>query len=535
MFSNPLVTLFLAACALLAPDLSAQRKPELDKEAKIKEWGYVIRPIKGWNSMPADQDDRVVVGRWKMGLDDLEKRGLYEEIRAGSHCELAVVRIQAKVETPSGAAGGKDKEEPPALPAALRGKLDPKNIDEWIENTWAGASKRWVREPLKGGKMQGDLLDFGAGDEHITIGLFRHLGVEWAVVYTSFEEVYRKTWREIYVKSLQTFQVTDKVSDEVIANNRRDINTLEGDEKRAALKASIAGNPGWYAIDTKYYVFLSNASRPFVESLAKDLEVVREKTYVPMFKPRNQKIPLNPVRVFATQAEYHQFGGPGGSAGYFSPTKGELVLFEKFDDMSASKSQSDCRSVMFHEGFHQYVHFAVGDVSPHSWFNEGHGDYFAGLSVQGNQVNSKVKPFEWRVGYLKDHMRGGNDLIPLRSLLRYEQSEYYANAGLKYSQGWALIYYLRSVTKDPKQKQALDAYFNYLADNVTAFRAKKKEGEDDDKPRGESVPGIPGVRFIDFEDAEKVKQILSEAVDKAFASVDLEALDKDLRDWVEKL
>jgi hypothetical protein len=188
---------------------------------------------------------------------------------------------------------------------------------------------------------------------------------------------------------------------------------------------------------------------------------------------------------------------------------------------------------MFHEGFHQYVHNAIGDVSPHSWFNEGHGDYFAGLSVAGGAI--KVSPFSWRVSFLKDHLRAKNDLIPVRTLIRMPQREYYSNAGLKYSEGWALIYFLRSVTHNPRYKQILDTYFTYLADNVEAFRAKQKEKKGGDEGKPEPVPGIPGLRIVNFEDEAKVEKILSEAVDKAFEGIDLEALDKEFHAWVEKL
>lgn len=530
-----LFTLFASLLLIAAPDLCAQRKVELDKETKVKEWGYAIRPIKGWNSMPADQDDRLSVGRWKLGLDEFEKRGDWEAMQAGRYCELTILRVQPKVETPTAAKEG-ETPKPTATGAAasLAKKLNPQTIDEWIEGNYEGASKRWLREPLKGAKMPGELIEFGSGANAVAIGYFRRLGVEWAVVYTSFEENYRKTWRETFVKSIQSFVVTDNIDANVVAAAKKDVTKLEGEEKREALKASIAGKAGWYAIDTKYYVFLTNCpNRAFVEKLAKDLEVVREKVYMPNFKPRNTKQPLNPVRVFATQSEYHQFGGPDGSAGYFSPTKGELVLFAKFAEQSSSSSQDDCRSVMFHEGFHQYIHYAVGDVSPHSWFNEGHGDYFAGLTVGGGTVKNNL--FDWRVKYLKDHISGKRDLIPMRTLIRLPQREYYSNPGLKYSQGWAVIYYLRNVSKDKRHAQALETYFNYLADNVMAFREKKKEKEGDDKREGEPVPGIPGLRVFDFEDSQKVEQILSEAVDKAFAGIDLEALDKDLRTWIEKL
>lgn len=519
-------TSLILAMALAAP-LTAQ-KVELDKDFKDKSWGYQIRPLKGWKSMPPDQDDRFTVGRWKLPDDQFEKRGDWDAWQGASFCELQILRIQPKIETPTDGAKPTEGKPAPALPASLSAKLNPKTLEEWIEAHYAGASKRWLRTPLKGSKMPGDMFEFGSQASHVTIGVFRHLGVEWAVVYECFEEQYRKTWRENYIKSILSFQVTANVVPEVADANRKDPSKLEGEEKRAALKASVAGKPGWFTVDTKHYVFISNAERAFIEKLGKDLETVREKVYVPNFKPRNQKIPLNPVRVFATQSEYRQFSGSYSSAGYFSPSKGELVLFQRFDDLSKEKSKDDCRSVMFHEGFHQYIHHAIGDVSPHSWFNEGHGDYFAGLSVTGGQVG-KTQVFDWRVDMLKQHMQEGKDLVPLRSLLRYPQNEYYMNASLKYSQGWALIYYLREVCKDKDTKQALETYFTYLADNVTAFRANRKEGED-----GDTIPGT-SVRIVNFEDSKKVEEILSAAVDKAFAQVDLEALDKALRSWINGL
>lgn len=529
----PVLAATLAALTLatLAP---AQRKVKLDKELKVKEWGYVIRPIEGFNAMPADQEDKFAVGRWKLGLDEFEKRGDYEAYRAGQYCEMRVIRIQQQAKTgeQKPAEEPKEKDESIRISGSLAKRYAPKSLNDWIEGNWDGAEKRWVRSPIKG-KMSGELIEFGSGASAITIGYFERYGVEWAVVYTSFEENYRKTWREFYIKSIQSFNVVENVNPDVAAAAKKDITKLEGDEKREALHASIAGQPGWYAEDSDHYVFLSNAEdKAFVKKLQKELETLREKIYVPWFKPRNTKTPLSPVRVFNTQSEYHQYGGPGGSAGYFSPTKGELVLFVKFDGDTKSNSLDNCRSVAFHEGFHQYVHFAVGDVSPHSWFNEGHGDYFAGIKIAGTRL--KVDTFDWRVDYLKDHLRGNRDLIPVRTLIRLPQSEYYSNAGLKYSQGWALIYYMRNVSKDKKHEQALETYFNYLADNVAAFREKKKD-KDEDETEGETVPGIPGLRKFDFEDYEKVQQILSEAVDKAFADVDLEQLDKDLRAWVEKL
>jgi hypothetical protein len=100
-------------------------------------------------------------------------------------------------------------------------------------------------------------------------------------------------------------------------------------------------------------VFLSNSkNKSYIEQLSKEVELVREKIYTKLFPPRNQEESISPVRVLDTQAEYEQYGGPGGSAGYFSPDSGELVLFTKFEDVTKTKSALFCRAVMFHEAFH---------------------------------------------------------------------------------------------------------------------------------------------------------------------------------------
>ena len=187
---------------------------------------------------------------------------------------------------------------------------------------------------------------------------------------------------------------------------------------------------------------------------------------------------------------------------------------------------------MYHEAFHQYIYYAVGDVAPHSWFNEGHGDYFAGHIVKGKRVIATE--FEWRVKYLKLHSTLGRGLIPIRSLVRLPQREYYSNAGLKYSQGWALIYFLRNVTRNESWRNIPNRYFAHLRDNVAAFKKLNKD-KNDNPEEGEEIPGIPGVTRYNFADREKVERILSEAVDKGFEGVDFEELDRQFQNWVETI
>ena len=52
-------------------------------------------------------------------------------------------------------------------------------------------------------------------------------------------------------------------------------------------------------------------------------------------------------------------------------------------------------AVLYHEAFHQYIYYSVGKVAPHSWFNEGHGDYYAGARYADKKFT--IRPFAWRV------------------------------------------------------------------------------------------------------------------------------------------
>ena len=95
------------------------------------------------------------------------------------------------------------------------------------------------------------------------------------------------------------------------------------------------------------------------------------------------------MRVCGDRKEYHEYGGPGGSAGYWNSGSEELVFY---DASRSKKIDDDTVSVLYHEAFHQYIYYSVGNVAPHSWFNEGHGDYYAGADLKGAHVHDQALP-----------------------------------------------------------------------------------------------------------------------------------------------
>ncbi|MHC4930821.1 MAG: gluzincin family metallopeptidase [Planctomycetota bacterium] len=391
-----------------------------------------------------------------------------------------------------------------------------------------------------------------------------------------------KNMLRTFKSSISRFRVLDPdveddeeegVSDEDIF-----VNSEEKPEAwRAARKRKLI--PGWDAVDTKNYliVFNRDVKKPLLKQIAKHIEAIREQIYEQLFPPAKEVTAISVVRVCKDRGEYHRYGGPPGSAGYWSRGDEELVFYQ---DKSNKK---DSLRVLYHEAFHQYIHYAVGDVAPHSWFNEGHGDYFAGH----NYVSRKfmAKPFRWRTGIISSAI-GQKTYVPLSKFLKYTQGEYYANAGLCYAQGWSFVYFLREVERRKIRKYKkywglLDRYFEGIKRNVKSVKEKGIEGlnqppekPDSDKepeeevedpgevtagtePTGKPVglPRLPGLekpfpgehpeagageadgakaqtgetRSVAGPQINSVKTALDAAVDDAFKGIDIEQLEKD---WI---
>lgn len=174
------------------------------------------------------------------------------------------------------------------------------------------------------------------------------------------------------------------------------------------------------------------------------------------------------VRIFTDHGQYMSYGAPGGSAGYWSATDRELVLY----DDQADGGRKDTWIVLNHEAFHQYIFYLYGNISPHSWYNEGTGDFYSGLEYKNKRFNLKANL--WRRDTIKAVVQA-NKHVPLADFVRFTQPEYYgtnkfgAQIGNNYAQGWSLIYFLRTGKKnfpknwDPAWDEILSTYFRVLA------------------------------------------------------------------------
>lgn len=258
-------------------------------------------------------------------------------------------------------------------------------------------------------------------------------------------------------------------------------------EYRIRVRLALGGD--WEAEDTEHYIVIYNTSdQPLVRSVLSDLEAIREQ-YIELFPPAEPITAVSTVRICQDRDEYMKYGGPPGSAGYWYFVTEELVLYDGTKREKGKKTDKlDTFIVLYHEAFHQFIHYSVGQFSPHTWFNEGYGDYFSGALISGGKVK-KIKPNRWRLNTIQTLIRR-NEYVPWEDFLEYTKRQYYARGGQNYAQGWSMIYFLnesKQVRKNKVWSQILVRYFEELKRAWAEERAEleaKGELEDDAKVAG---------------------------------------------------
>lgn len=251
---------------------------------------------------------------------------------------------------------------------------------------------------------------------------------------------------ERVAKLIQFREPADELTDDIEAYYKR--HPFRNADYRIKVRQSLP--KVWKADDTENFIFVYDVrDQLLMKRMKHDLEVIRKK-YTEMFPPIRPIEAVSTVRVCKDREEFLKFAEIDPKmpiAGFWNSNSRELVFYNNVKDPNfPTASWEDAFVVLYHEGFHQYIYYACGEIAPHSWFNEGLGDYFSGSKI--GELATKVEKIAenpWRVGTVKK-MVTEKTFAPLAKLVRFEQPEYYQKGGFYYAQGWSLIYFL----SDPK-------------------------------------------------------------------------------------
>ena len=259
--------------------------------------------------------------------------------------------------------------------------------------------------------------------------------------------------------------------------------STEFQASRKRVAESIRNMENWWYDETDNYIILSNLQkrhRTMVRYLKTNIEIIRG-AYSQLVPAKRDISSVSVVRVFATPEEYENFVGPNyrWTGGLWAPAKKELVI--RPIDWGGSRDQrARVLSVTYHEGFHQYLAYALDEALASPWFNEGHAAVFETASIRGTRI--EIPENQSHTPYLEAAAKAG--AIDVRPVLFMSYAEFYAGTdqdrGRNYALAWGLIYYLRKAAPifDKKDYVAIsDRYCGALvktgspaAATTTAFK-----------------------------------------------------------------
>jgi hypothetical protein len=226
--------------------------------------------------------------------------------------------------------------------------------------------------------------------------------------------------------------------------------------KRVDLKMGALCSDWNTLVSSKGNYIIEYATRQeFAKRAAEEMEQIQAlyRHVIPSQKP----IPQCRIKIFDREEEFQAYSGASGAAAYWSPMQEEIVGYrfegdklkldsrETFTIAEEKNPEEVTFKVLYHEGFHQYMHFYMGrarNIYVPSWLNEGMGDYFFGGDWNKGRNKFTIGVNDWRIRTISNAVKK-NEHVPLDKIFRYEQQDYYMNAGLCYAEGWSINYFFQ--------------------------------------------------------------------------------------------
>lgn len=275
---------------------------------------------------------------------------------------------------------------------------------------------------------------------------------------------------------------------------------------------------GWSVTDTEHSIVLYHgpSNAPVLAQIADDLVALRARL-TRDFPPDRPIDALSVVRVCRDRGEYLTYGGNPATVGHFNPRSQELVLYDGRADTSRPMPRDHpALDTLYHEAVHQFLYHTASALSPHSWYDEGTAEYYSGSVMDRGRV-ATIEMLDERMRFLRRELPG--DRIPaLRALLEMTQEEFYANADINYSLGYAFVSFLKTAERAGGNARVAGLHTRYFD---TLRRAWRLEAE------GLALSGLSGPKYFDAIDRAR-----SKALEAALDGVDLGALEARFLEWI---
>lgn len=461
--------------------------------------GFSVKTVKGWEQVPPEPTEKQTVARWAAPRDIRD-----------FPCRMFIHVFDRKGETTGSTTkidlGNGEEIEIPIAAGGGGGGQDFRKWAEWYrrELKLPKKGKRWKIKTPKDMTFEAERFevtyDSGytlggkpLGNFYSLIGIARTARREY-VVELYCGEISKRKFKGTFNKILDSFTFSEAAN---AKKEKAAATSSQRERARARARKEATKVKGWWFVETENYIVVTNVPKKrksIITDLSKRMEAIRERCEkdIPPVRPIEA---VSIVRVCKDRDTYLAYGAPGGSAGYWYAAAEELVVY-------AEGEKNKTRSTLHHEAFHQYIYYAMGEVSPCICLNEGGAEYYGGSDISGSRVK-RIEKNKDSVNPIREAIRR-KKYIPLKDILQWSQPKFYAQSSLCYPQGWSIYYFLsKGLEKGHPWEQILPTYWETIRTEVK----KLEEGEA----------------------AWKVDQIRKKAFAAAFGKVDWEEFEKD---WI---
>lgn len=224
------------------------------------------------------------------------------------------------------------------------------------------------------------------------------------------------------------------------------------------LAVRLADTPEWTLTESAHYAFTTCVrDDAFVVRLREHTEAARE--LATQFFPHPDGDPvtddraLDVVRCAKDEEQYHSYGGPAGSGGYFSPLAHEVVVHRDASTNDAS-TWRELQGLVFYS----YAHELHGDAQLPAWFATGHAEFLRGFEPARREAGHErefpvaapnaVVLATWR------RLDAEHALPTLEELLAWTKIDW-ERGRERSTAAWALVWHLRALERgEPEHPHA---------------------------------------------------------------------------------
>ncbi len=242
--------------------------------------------------------------------------------------------------------------------------------------------------------------------------------------------------------------------------------SVEIDPKIAALPSPYEpGTPisQTEAIETEHYRFRSDAHPKLVEAYARQMEAFYDK-FCDAFSFDKELEKKSEIWLYRDKDTFMKRENKGANVGgFYQPGNRRVTAYHGKFGMS-----SDTRTVLAHEGTHQFQHLVASGIFQQAptWIIEGLAVYFESARYDGKKVHINEIPRD-RLMVVQRAIKAGN-YVPIRELIEVPQPKF---TGFHYAHAWSVIYWF--VWSHKKNRTVFTKYW----DMCRQRKAGRKEFE----------------------------------------------------------